>query len=143
MAASFGLSGGASRNRSISSAKNRSWLRWRKRLIEQHFKKLPLAGNVVCCKKALRPKLRAKRKCPACARNVENDPKRTFSTVGFRIAKGSLDHLVGDRENVLRHLDTECARRLKVDDELEFGRLQHRQVGGLGALEDVARIDAD
>ena len=34
-------------------------------------------------------------------------------------------------------------RRLQVDDELEFGRLQDRQVGGLGALEDVAGIDAD
>ena len=38
------------------------------------------------------------------------------------------------------------AKRLSafaVDDELEFGRLQHRQVGGLSALEDVAGIDAD
>ena len=31
----------------------------------------------------------------------------------------------------------------EVDDELEFGRLHHRQVGGLGALEDAAGIDAD
>src|SRR5262249_53333852 len=30
-----------------------------------------------------------------------------------------------------------------VDDEFEFGRLQHRQVSGLGALEDAAGKDAD
>jgi hypothetical protein len=41
------------------------------------------------------------------------------------------------------HLDTERARRLQVDDELEFSRLHHRQVGGLRALEDVAGIGAD
>src|SRR6202011_2863439 len=54
-----------------------------------------------------------------------------------------LDHLVGDGEHPWRHLDAERSRRLKVDDELEFGRLQHRQVGGLGALEDAAGMDAD
>ena len=32
---------------------------------------------------------------------------------------------------------------LQVDDELELGRLHDRQVGGLGALEDAAGIDAD
>jgi hypothetical protein len=32
---------------------------------------------------------------------------------------------------------------LKVDDELEFSRLQHRQVGGLRTFEDVAGIDAN
>ena len=39
-----------------------------------------------------------------------------------------------------RHLDTERSRRLKVDDELEFGRLQHRQVGGLRAFEDAIDV---
>jgi len=32
---------------------------------------------------------------------------------------------------------------VKVDDKFEFGRLQHQQVGGLGALKDFAGIDAD
>jgi hypothetical protein len=54
-----------------------------------------------------------------------------------------LNHLVGDREHVLRHLDAERPRRLQVDGEIELGCLQHRQVGGLGALEDFAGIDAD
>ena len=31
------------------------------------------------------------------------------------------DHLIGDGEQPLRHLDAERSRRLKVDDELEFG----------------------
>ncbi len=42
-----------------------------------------------------------------------------------------------------RHLDAERPSRLQVDDELEFGRLQDRQVCGLGALEDAADIGAD
>ena len=33
--------------------------------------------------------------------------------------------------------------RLQVDDELEFGRLQDRQVGGIGALKDLTGVDAD
>ena len=32
---------------------------------------------------------------------------------------------------------------MKVDDKLEFGRLQHRQIGGLCAFEDFAGIDAN
>ena len=35
------------------------------------------------------------------------------------------------------------SRCLKVDDQLEFGRLRYRQVGGLRAFEDFAGIDAD
>ena len=59
-------------------------------------------------------------------------------------ARGRLfDHLVGDGEHPRRHLDAEGSRRLKVDDKLELGRLHYRQVGGLGALEDAAGIDAD
>ncbi len=64
-----------------------------------------------------------------------HDPKRRFGTLNYRITKGSFDHVVGDREHVLRHLDAERARRLQIDDELKFGRLQQRQLDGLGALE--------
>src|SRR5215470_5996323 len=42
-----------------------------------------------------------------------------------------------------RHFDAECPGRLQIDDELEFDRLQDRQVGGLRALQDVAGINAD
>src|SRR5262249_40833526 len=52
-------------------------------------------------------------------------------------------HLVGNGKHPWWHLDAERSRRMKVDDELEPGQLQHRQVGGLGAFEDGASIDAD
>jgi|GEM_PF-6487045 len=32
--------------------------------------------------------------------NVENDPKRRFADVNYRIAKGLLDHLISDREQL-------------------------------------------
>src|SRR6202035_841173 len=40
-------------------------------------------------------------------------------------------------------LDAERFGGLQVENELEPGRLLHRQVGGLGTLEDVGGIDAD
>jgi hypothetical protein len=61
------------------------------------------------------------------------EPKRRHSLV---------DHLIGDCEQHWRHVDAERPRRTQVDDELELGRLHDRQVGGLGALEDAAGIDA-
>jgi hypothetical protein len=61
-------------------------------------------------------------------------PKCQFATVNYCIAKGSFDHLVGNREHRRGHLDAERSRRLKVEGELEFGSLQHRKVGGLFAL---------
>jgi len=55
----------------------------------------------------------------------------------------SLDHLVSDGEHARRNGEAERFGSREVDDELEFGRLQHRQVGGLCALEDATAIDAD
>jgi hypothetical protein len=46
------------------------------------------------------------------------------------------DHLVGKRQQPVRHLDAERSRRLEVDHQLELGRLRDRQIGGLGAFED-------
>src|SRR5436189_5816425 len=51
-----------------------------------------------------------------------------------------LDQPVGDQLQRLRHLDAECPRRLQVDDELEFGRLQHRQISGVRALKDSTGV---
>src|SRR5215471_9064064 len=53
------------------------------------------------------------------------------------------DHLVGDGEHACRNGEAELLSRRSVDNELEFGRLQHRQVGGLSALEDGTGIEAD
>jgi hypothetical protein len=41
----------------------------------------------------------------------------------------SLDHLVGEQLDRIGYLDAECSRGLHVDDELELGRLQDREVG--------------
>jgi hypothetical protein len=49
------------------------------------------------------------------------------------------DYLVGASEQG-RHGDAE--RRLQVDNQLDLGRLLHRQVGRLFAFQDAARVDA-
>jgi hypothetical protein len=63
------------------------------------------------------------------------DPKRTLRAL--------FDHLVGDGKHPRRNIDAERFGGTKIEHELEFGRLQHWQVGGLRALEDVAGIDVD
>src|SRR5438034_4458865 len=55
----------------------------------------------------------------------------------------SLDHLVGEQLHRVRHFEADGSGRLEIDDELELAGLQHRQVGGLGALEDVRGVSAD
>src|SRR6266704_3681612 len=54
----------------------------------------------------------------------------------------SLDHLVGEREQIVGDFDAERLGGLQVQHELEFGQLKHRQIRGLGPLEDTRRIDA-
>src|SRR5262249_35853648 len=51
-------------------------------------------------------------------------------------------HLVGEREQPVRHVEVEYPGCLEVEHELEFGRLHHRQVGRLFALENAPGIDA-
>src|SRR5215813_2668177 len=53
-----------------------------------------------------------------------------------------LDHPVGDCEDARRNFKAERFGGLEVDDEFEFGRLHHRQVGGFDAFEDAAQIEA-
>src|SRR6516165_12413656 len=55
----------------------------------------------------------------------------------------SFDHLVGEQLQRVGHLDAEQSRRLRVDDKLEFARLQDRQFGWLCTFEDLPRVDAD
>src|SRR5262245_60594730 len=55
----------------------------------------------------------------------------------------SFDHLVGAREQHCGHFETEYLARLQVDDELELGRPQDRQVGRPLALKNAPAIDAD
>ena len=53
------------------------------------------------------------------------------------------DHFVSKGNQPRRHLDAKRSRCLQIDDEFEFGRLQHGEFSGLGAFENVAGIDAD
>src|SRR5262249_31233741 len=52
------------------------------------------------------------------------------------------DHLVGESEQPVRHVEVECPGCLEVEHELEFGRLHYRQVGRLFALENAPGVDA-
>src|SRR6185369_12213492 len=52
------------------------------------------------------------------------------------------DHLVSAGEQGLRHCKTERFGSLHVDDQFKFGRLLHRHVSRVGALEDATDIIA-
>jgi len=57
-----------------------------------------------------------------------------------RQTASSLDHLVGDREQNLRHIKTERPSSLEIDYQLEFGRLLDRQVTWLLAAQNAIDI---
>jgi hypothetical protein len=59
------------------------------------------------------------------------------------ICATSLDYFVGNREHARWDGEAECLGGLEVDRQLELGRSQDRQVGGLLALENPAGVDAD
>ena len=53
--------------------------------------------------------------------------------------KGSLfDHVIDDGENAGRNGEAESLCGREIYNELEFSRLYHRRVSGLGALKDAA-----
>jgi len=52
------------------------------------------------------------------------------------------DHFVGACQHRLRHSEAERLGGPEVDDQLKGRRLLDRQIGGLGALEDLSRVSA-
>src|SRR5262249_19115260 len=52
-------------------------------------------------------------------------------------------HLVGAGKKRRRDFDAERSCCLQVDDEFVFGGLLDRQIGRLGALEDLSRVSAN
>ena len=48
-----------------------------------------------------------------------------------------LNHLSRLIEDDWRNCDTELLGRLEINNEIIFGGLLHREIGGLGALEDL------
>ena len=72
----------------------------------------------------------------------ENPPHLRLCQLSPAAVAGLLDHLVGGHEQLVRHSEAEHPGGLGVDHQLELGRLHNRQIGGLGAFEDAASIDA-
>jgi len=72
-------------------------------------------------------------------REVRFVPKADVSTR----SKQLLDYFVSEQLQRVGYLNAERSGRLQVDDEFEFGRLHHRKVGGLRALEDLTGVEAD
>jgi len=53
------------------------------------------------------------------------------------------DHFVGAAEYWQRDREPQRLGSLKIDDQLDFRDLLHRQIGGFFALENAARINAN
>ena len=60
-----------------------------------------------------------------------------------RTSRRLFDHLVGAAEQRPRNGEAERLCGLEVDDQFDFRRLHHRQVGRLLALENFPGVDAD
>src|SRR5882757_10026972 len=94
--------------------------------------------SVIPCRDTRSPAWPAVRAPPAAKQKA----KQPHHRAARRTLAASFDDLVGDGEKVSRHLDAKLLCGLEVDHQFELGRLQHRHFGGLGALEDLAAVDA-
>src|SRR6478672_918175 len=57
------------------------------------------------------------------------------------LSRVSFDHLVGGSEELRREFDAQHSGGFDIDDEFKLARLDHRQIGGLLALENPPNIE--
>src|SRR2546426_10134585 len=62
------------------------------------------------------------------------------ATFALRQKRWLFDHLVGKREQLIRHRQAERPGCFEVDCQLEFGWLLHRQLGGILPFENTANV---
>src|SRR5271165_1702060 len=78
---------------------------------------------------------------------IHPDARRLLGSKGREsrpdAAVASFDDLVGAGEDRLRHGEAERLGGVEIDDQLECRRLLDRQIGRLGALEDLSSINAE
>src|SRR5947209_11206164 len=58
------------------------------------------------------------------------------------VPAASLDHLIGQRKQLVRDFEAERLRGLEIDYQLELCRQHNRQITGLLAFEDASGINA-
>src|SRR5262249_47791684 len=85
------------------------------------------------------PKRGARR--PAARQRPLTDGENFGGEVSFLTSPTSLDHLVGEREQIWRDFDAPCLCGGGVDEPNEFCPEFDWQVAGLFALEDAADVD--
>ena len=85
-------------------------------------------GNINVEVKARCPLIRMNLPRPTLAPAAVDDPERHFATANYRIAIGSLDHLVDGSEQRLRNAQAEGLGGLQVDDQNELGRQHDRGI---------------
>src|ERR1700722_4333501 len=64
-----------------------------------------------------------------------HDPQRPIATVKYCIAKGLLDHPVGQRQKVRRHVEPKRLGGLEIEYQIERRWLHDRRIGRLGAFQ--------
>lgn len=79
---------------------------------------------------------------PKVADHAVGLPQRQPIT-GRPAGGASLDHLVGAREQGRRKIDRQRLCGIKINHQLELGRLHNRQLGDLGTFQNSCRVNAD